>query len=140
MFPGTVSENISSLEVPESQKIINVTKKIGLHQFILRMPYGYETFLDGGRSFLSGGERQKIGLSRALYNDPKIIILDEPNTFLDQQSEQALSELMSKLKDEKKIIVVISHSDLLHPVADKIYLLEDGRLTDEKISIENKKK
>ena len=99
--------------MPDSEKVIDVTKKIGLHQFILRMPYGYETFLDGGRSFLSGGERQKIGLSRALYNSPKIIILDEPNTFLDQQSETALLNLMSELKKERKIVIVISHSKLI---------------------------
>ena len=84
-FPTSIAKNISCLKKTLNE--LEVAKLIGIHELILKLPYGYETFLDGGFSFLSGGERQKLGLARTIYNNPKCIILDEPNAFLDMNGE-----------------------------------------------------
>ena len=120
MIPGTVAENISSLRLPDSKRIVEVAKLVGIHDFILKFSEGYDTRLFGGRQNLSGGERQRIGLARAIYNDPASIILDEPNAALDHSGELALNNVIKYCKNRGKIIVIVTHRRSVLKCSDKV--------------------
>jgi ATP-binding cassette subfamily C exporter for protease/lipase len=128
LFSGTVAENIARLGSVDSAKVIEAAQAAGIHQMILRLPNGYETQLGPGGSFLSGGQRQRIGLARALYGDPVVLILDEPNSNLDQEAETALLRVMDELRRKGKTIVMVSHRPGVIQVADRLIILQNGRL------------
>ena len=88
MFDGTIAENISGLEKPNSERVIEVANNTNIHEMILRLPQGYETYINSRDVFLSGGEIQRISMARAIYHNPECIILDEPNSALDKISEE----------------------------------------------------
>lgn len=127
LFSGTISENIARFGELDPGAVVAAAKMAGVHEMILRLPQGYDTVLRGDAG-LSGGQRQRIGLARALYGNPKVVILDEPNSNLDDQGEQALAEALQQLKARGTTAVLISHRKQILKHVDKIILMADGQL------------
>ncbi|OUV02332.1 MAG: hypothetical protein CBC42_05950 [Betaproteobacteria bacterium TMED82] len=128
LFAGTVSENICSMGKPDAERVIKVCKLIGIHDFILRLPQGYDTKLAPGSASFSGGERQRLGLARAIYHNPKVLILDEPNSSLDQYGEANLANVLRVYRSENRIVIVISHRKSIFTVADRVIEMKDGEV------------
>jgi len=128
LFAGSIADNIARLEEPDSDKVIRAARLAGLHGMILRMPKGYDTYIGEGGSVLSGGQRQRIGLARALYGDPKLVVLDEPNASLDSDGELALLQAMAYMKQMGTTLVVITHKVSLLSNVDKLLVMQDGAL------------
>lgn len=126
LFPGTIAENIARLDEPDSEKVIKAAQLAGLHELILNMPKGYDTYIGENGAILSGGERQRVALARALYGDPKLVVLDEPNASLDTEGEQALLRAMTHLKEMGVTVVMITHKMLLLSNVDKILFVQNG--------------
>ena len=128
LFAGSIADNIARLEEPDSDKVIRAARLAGLHGMILQMPKGYDTYIGEGGSVLSGGQRQRIGLARALYGDPKLVVLDEPNASLDSDGELALLQAMAYMKQMGTTVVVITHKVSLLANVDKLLVMQDGAL------------
>ena len=129
LFSGTIAENISRFRDDASaEDIIKAATRAHVHQMIQSLPEGYDTQIGAGGRALSGGQRQRIGLARALFGDPSLIILDEPNANLDSEGEEALFRAIEELKREGKAIIFVSHKMSLVALADKTLLLTDGRM------------
>jgi ATP-binding cassette subfamily C exporter for protease/lipase len=128
LFDGTVAENIARMGEVNSDAVIAAAEAAGLHQMILRFPKGYDTPMGQAGSFLSGGQRQRIGLARALYGEPSLVVLDEPNANLDDEGEKALLNAMHWLKSKGANVVLISHRPGVLSVADRVVFLQDGQL------------
>lgn len=126
LFSGTVSENIARFGEIDADKVILAAKRAGVHQMILNMPEGYNTPLGDGGAGLSGGQKQRLGLARAMYDDPALIVLDEPNSNLDEIGEQALLVALMDLRKRGKTIVLITHRSSIVSVTDKLLLLHEG--------------
>lgn len=126
LFAGSVSENIARFGEVDSEKVITAAKRAGVHEMILHFPQGYDTMLGDGGAGLSGGQRQRIGMARALYGDPALIVLDEPNSNLDDLGEQALVAAISDLRNSGKTIVLITHRTSALATTNKLLLLRDG--------------
>lgn len=126
LFAGTVSENIARFGEVDSEKVIEAAKRAGVHDLILHFPKGYDTMLADGGGGLSGGQKQRIGLARALYGDPSLIVLDEPNSNLDDMGEQALLATIVDLRRRGKTIVLITHRTSVIGATNKLLLLRDG--------------
>ena len=138
LFEGTVAENIARFTSFKDEDVIKAAQLAGCHEMILKMPDGYNTFLKANAKILSAGQRQKIGLARALYKNPKLIILDEPNSNMDDKGEIALIKAILSLKNQSTILI-ITHKMTLLNITDKIAYLKDGeiKLFDEKLKILN---
>jgi ATP-binding cassette subfamily C exporter for protease/lipase len=128
LFDGTVAENIARFGELDSTKIIDAAQRAGVHEMILRMPKGYETQIGPAGAVLSGGQRQRIGLARALFGDPALIVLDEPNASLDEAGDEALLGALRKMKTEQRTVFVISHRVNVLRLVDQIIVLETGAL------------
>lgn len=129
LLSGTVAENIARMASgAHSVKIISAAKSAGAHEMILGLPDGYETQIGDGGSSLSGGQRQRIGLARALFGDPVMIVLDEPNSHLDADGELALVSTIKSLKEQNKCVIIAAHRPNVVSVCDKILILENGRV------------
>ncbi|MBW2187462.1 MAG: type I secretion system permease/ATPase [Deltaproteobacteria bacterium] len=128
LFSGTVADNIARLCEVDSEKIIAAAKQAGAHELILGFPHGYDTRIGDGGVVLSGGQRQRLGLARALYGNPKLVVLDEPNSNLDDEGEQALIASWPKLKQQGTTLIVVSHKPGLLSGVDKILMLKNGQL------------
>jgi ABC-type protease/lipase transport system fused ATPase/permease subunit len=128
LFSGTVAENIARLESVQDNgdKIIAAAKQARIHEMILKLPAGYDTNIGERGARLSGGQRQRLGMARALYGNPKFLVLDEPNSNLDGQSELELLEILKELKQQQVTVVVISHKPNLVEIADKVLALHEG--------------
>ncbi len=126
LFAGTVSENIARFGEIDADKVILAARRAGVHDMILRMPEGYDTLLGDGGAGLSGGQKQRIGLARAMYDDPSLIVLDEPNSNLDDVGEQALLAAIIDLRKRGKTIVLITHRTSILGATTKLLLLQDG--------------
>jgi len=128
LFDGTIAENIARMGQADSAQVIAAAQAAGLHQIILQFPQGYDTRVGQAGSFLSGGQRQRIGLARALYGKPVLLVLDEPNANLDDEGEAALANAVLQHKAQGKTVVLISHRQGVLKVADRVLILQDGRV------------
>ena len=128
LFEGSVAENIARFSDGDPALVVAAAKRAGVHETILRLPEGYDTLIGDGLGVLSGGQRQRIGLARALFGDPALIVLDEPNSNLDADGEAALRSAILELKQLGKTIVIISHRPNVLGVVDKVLLLREGRV------------
>ena len=128
LFDGTIAENIARFAEVESDKVIAAARSAGLHDMILRFPKGYDTPMGEAGSLLSGGQRQRVGLARAIYGDPALIVLDEPNANLDDVGEVALMRAVRELRDKGRTVFLITHRPGAVAVADQLQVLRDGRV------------
>ncbi len=126
LFDGSIAENIARAGQVVSEKVIAAAEASGLHQMILRFPKGYDTPMGEAGSLLSGGQRQRIGLARALYGEPALVVLDEPNANLDDEGEAALVRAVQGIKAKGKTVVLISHRPGIVGVADRLLILQQG--------------
>lgn len=126
LFAGSIADNIARLDEPDSNKVIRAAQLAGLHDMILRMPKGYDTYIGDSGAVLSGGQRQRVGLARALYGDPKLVVLDEPNASLDEEGERALLQAMGYLKQLGTTVVIVTHKVSLLANVDKLMVMQDG--------------
>jgi ATP-binding cassette subfamily C protein/ATP-binding cassette subfamily C protein EexD len=126
LFDGTVVENIARMGQPDPESVFAAAKLAGCHEMILKLPKGYETEIGESGTFVSGGQRQMIGLARALYGRPKLVVLDEPNSNLDGDGEQALLRALEQLKAAGVTVVLVSHRPALVQGVDKVVVLRDG--------------
>lgn len=129
LLDGTIAENISRFYELNSELVIDAAIKAGVHEMVLRFPMGYDTLIGDGGSKLSGGQRQRIGLARALYGNPQIIVLDEPNANLDDIGEKALTLAVEYLKKANKTIILITHRSNILNAADDLLVLDHGEVT-----------
>lgn len=128
LFEGTVAENIARFGVPDSARTVAAAQRAGVHDMILRLPQGYDTPIGEGGMALSGGQRQRIGLARAMYGDPALVVLDEPNANLDEAGDAALVGALRVMKQEKRTVFVITHRMNLLAEADAILVLANGTI------------
>lgn len=128
LFPGTVSQNIARLGEVDSREVVKAATLAGAHGTILRFPMGYETDIGEAGQSLSGGQRQQVGLARALYKSPGLVILDEPNSNLDEAGEKALVQALAKLKAGNTTTIMITHKPDLLSHMDKILVLKQGQV------------
>ena len=126
LFDGTIAENICRFSKQDSDKIITASKSAGIHEMILRLPEGYDTIINSNAGALSAGQRQKLGLARAIYGDPRLIILDEPNSNLDDQGERDLLTTLRGIKESGRTIIIITHRTSILALVDKLLLMRDG--------------
>ena len=126
LFGGTVSENIARFGNIDAQSVVLAAKRAGVHDMILHLPDGYDTLLGDGGAGLSGGQKQRLGLARAMYGDPSLVVLDEPNSNLDDVGEMALVQAMRDLRQRGKTIVLITHRPSLIRITNKVLLLVEG--------------
>ena len=129
LFDGTVAENISRFEQDaDAGVIVAAGRAAGAHDLILRLDNGYETRIGEAGSALSAGQRQRIGLARALYNDPFLVVLDEPNANLDAEGEKAVVRAMTSVRERKGIVIVVAHRPSALGVVDFVAVIEAGRM------------
>jgi len=129
LFEGSIAENIARFGDINPQKVIAACQRAGVHDMILRLPRGYDTSIGEAGNLLSGGQRQRIGLARAMYGDPSVIVLDEPNSNLDEAGEAALVKAIQDLKQQGKTIILITNRMNIIGVADRIIVMNDGVIT-----------
>jgi ATP-binding cassette subfamily C protein EexD len=128
LFEGTISENISRFSEIDAQKVVEAAKTAGVHEMILKLPNGYNTHIGKGGATLSGGQRQRIGLARALYGEPVVVVLDEPNSNLDDVGEVALIDAIKALHLKGTTVIVITQRPHVLQVTHKLLLLQQGQL------------
>jgi len=126
LFDGTIAENIARFTEMDSEKIVAAAKLADVHETILSLPQGYDTVIGANGGVLSGGQRQRIGLARAVFGEPKLILLDEPNSNLDDRGEQALAQALRTLKANGVTVIVITHRPGVLNELDKILLMKAG--------------
>ncbi|HSH89375.1 MAG TPA: type I secretion system permease/ATPase [Ramlibacter sp.] len=128
LFEGTIAENIARFGQPDSEKIIAAARAAGLHDMILRLPRGYDMPIGEAGGLLSGGQRQRIGVARAVYGNPAMLVLDEPNSNMDDAGEAALIRTLKQLKEQGKTVFLITHRAGAIAIADRIIVLQDGQV------------
>jgi PrtD family type I secretion system ABC transporter len=128
LFPGSVYRNIARMTSGTPSEVIEAAHLAGVHEMILRLPMGYDTEIGEQGSALSGGQRQRIALARAIYGEPVLLVLDEPNASLDTAGEDALARAIQSLKQRRSTVIVIAHRPALLNHADRIAVLNGGRL------------
>lgn len=128
LFPGTIAENIGRFDTSNREAILRAAQAAHAYELILRLPEGFDTKLGEDGIQLSAGQAQRIGLARALYGQPKIIVLDEPNANLDAEGEQALLQALAELKRMGSTVVLITHKPSLVSSMDYLLILRDGRV------------
>jgi len=128
LFDGTVFDNIARMGEAEPDAVYEAAMLAGCHDMILRLPNGYETQIGDGGMYLSGGQRQLIGLARAMFGRPKLVVLDEPNSNLDGDSEAGLIRALERLKVQGTTVVLVSHRPTLVQGVDKVLLMRDGAM------------
>lgn len=126
LFTGTVAENIARLGEPDPAEVIRAAQRAHVHELILRLPRGYDSEIAEGGQALSPGQRQRIALARALYGNPRFVVLDEPNANLDHDGDQALMRTLHELRADGVTVVVVAHRPSLLAGADKLLVLRDG--------------
>ena len=128
LFEGSVRDNIARFRQASDAEVVQAAELAGCHQLILRLPNGYEANVGEAGSYLSGGERQRIGLARAAFGQPRFLVLDEPNSNLDNEGEQALLQALESLKRAGSTIVIVTHRPSLLNAVDMVAILREGTL------------
>ena len=129
LFDGTIKQNIARMnQNPDDASVIEAAMMAECHEMILKLPRGYDTFIGAQGHTLSGGQRQRIGLARAFYGDVRFLVLDEPNSSLDTEGDEALIRALARAKDNDITVVVICHRPSLLARVDKLLMLQAGRM------------
>lgn len=129
MLPGTIAENIARFDPEaEDKDIIDAARLAGIHDMVLRMPDGYATSIGTTEQPLSGGQTQRLGLARALFGGPKLVILDEPNSNLDADGDDALADAITRLRERETTVIVMAHRPSVIVAVNKILILSKGRM------------
>ena len=126
LLEGTLAENIARFGDVDMTQVEAAASLVGLHELIVSMPQGYESPVGRDGAFLSGGQRQRVGLARALYGKPVFVVLDEPNSSLDEAGDAALANAIAKLKQQGTTFVVMTHRTSILTVADKMLIMREG--------------
>lgn len=126
LLDGTIGENISRMASADPAEIVRAARLAGVHEMIGRLPFGYDTPVGDSAFSLSGGQRQRIALARALFGRPRLLVLDEPNSNLDHDGEQALLSAVQKVKADATTVVMIAHRPSIVAIADKLVVMKDG--------------
>lgn len=131
LLSGTVAENIARMAVNfDPVAVVDAAKRANAHEMILGLPDGYDTFINGDDNVLSGGQRQRIALARALYGDPVVLVLDEPNSALDSEGGDALNRTVQDFKEQGKAVIVMTHRPLAISHCDTLVILKSGAVRD----------
>jgi ATP-binding cassette subfamily C exporter for protease/lipase len=129
LIEGTVAENIARLGSLDSEKVIGAARAAGVHEMVLQMDDGYGTQVGANGAFLSGGQRQRIALARAMYGDPPLLVLDEPNANLDEAGELALDIALQQAKQRGQTVIIVSHRPIAIRNCDLIMVMQDGQVS-----------
>jgi ATP-binding cassette, subfamily C, bacterial exporter for protease/lipase len=128
LFEGTIAENVARFGEPDEEKVIEACNMVGLENFIVQLPKGYDTQIGDDGSFLSGGERQRVALARALYGKPKFVVLDEPNASLDDAGDAALLNAVKLLRAQGTTVIVMTHRMNILGAIEHMLVLVDGQI------------
>ena len=129
LFEGSIAENIARFGDVDPDKVIAAAQSTALHEMILRLPKGYDTPIGEAGNLLSGGQRQRLGLARAVYGEPVLVVLDEPNANLDDVGEAALMQTIAELRAKGKTVFLITHRPGAIAAADQLVILKDGQIS-----------
>ncbi|WP_422777776.1 type I secretion system permease/ATPase [Pseudomonas mediterranea] len=129
LFEGTISQNISRFGPANAPAVVAAARMAGVHELVLQLPEGYDTVIGANGGGLSGGQRQRVGLARALYGEPRLVVLDEPNSNLDDAGEKMLAEALQKLRQSRATVFVITHRSGVLAQVDKLLVLNQGALS-----------
>lgn len=128
-FSGTIAENIRHMSIgPDRRGVMDATMRAQAHRMIMTLPKGYDTHLDGNENLLSGGQRQRVGLAIALYGNPDLLVLDEPNSMLDAAGSRALNETIRQVRDAGKLVILMTHRPQAIKECDMLLVLRKGRM------------
>ncbi|MFO2463451.1 type I secretion system permease/ATPase [Pseudomonas sp. 15FMM2] len=128
LFSGSIADNIARFREADPERVVQAARQAGVHDLILRLPQGYDTVLGDDGSGLSGGQKQRVALARALYGGPRLIVLDEPNSNLDTVGEAALASAIMQMKAQGSSVILVTHRSSALAQADKLLVLNEGRL------------
>ena len=130
LFDGTIADNIARLSsAPDATQVVNAAKKAAAHDMIVKLPDGYDTRVSANGGRLSGGQMQRIGLARALYGDPMIVILDEPNSNLDNEGSVALNSAIKQMKADGRSVLIMAHRPAAIQECDMLLVIDKGTMT-----------
>ncbi|WP_338474854.1 type I secretion system permease/ATPase [Pseudomonas khavaziana] len=128
LFSGSIADNIARFREADPERVVKAAQQAGVHELILRLPQGYDTVLGDNGGGLSGGQKQRVALARALYGEPRLIVLDEPNSNLDTVGEAALASAIMQMKTQGSSVVLVTHRSSALAQADKLLVLGEGHL------------